>query len=142
MKKIVFCLIGLTLLIAANAQTNPVKKLAPGIYYLFGDELQHRSANCVWVILNDYVLVIDANYPWAAKDILKEIRKTTAKPVRFVFNTHYHHDHSFGNGVFADAGATIISSTAAAAEMKTLGRHEWEANYSGQSLADYRQVFP
>jgi glyoxylase-like metal-dependent hydrolase (beta-lactamase superfamily II) len=88
------------------------------------------------------VLVIDANYPWGATEILQEIRKTTTKPVRFVFNTHYHHDHSFGNCVFVDSGATIVSTNATANEMKTLGQREWDQNYSGQSLQGYRREFP
>ena len=124
------------------AQTSPVRELAPGVYFYFGDELQHKPTNCVWIIFNEYVLVIDANYPWGAKEIISEIRKTTTKPIRFVFNTHYHHDHSFGNCVFADAGATIVSTKQTLEEMKTLGQIEWDQNYSGQSLKGYRRVFP
>lgn len=124
------------------AQTKPVRELAPGVFYYYGDELQHRSANCLWIVFKDYVLVIDANYPWAAKEIIQEIRKTTAKPVRFVFNTHYHHDHSFGNAVFVDSGATIISTKQTLHEMKTFGQREWDQNYSGQSLQGYRREFP
>jgi cyclase len=88
------------------------------------------------------VLVIDANYPWGAQEIIREIRKTTVKPVRFVFNTHYHHDHSFGNSVFVDSGATIVSTKETAVEMKTLGQHEWDQNYGGRSLRGYRREFP
>lgn len=33
----------------------------------------------------------------------------TTKPVRFVFNTHYHGDHVNGNAAFANAGATIVA---------------------------------
>lgn len=142
MKKIVSGLVVLFIAICAFTQTTAVRELAPGVFYYFGDELQHRSANCVWIVFKEYVLVLDANYPWGAKDILAEIKKTTSKPVRFVLNTHYHHDHSFGNGVFVDSGATIISTTATAAEMKTLGRNEWTQNYSGQPLDGYSQVFP
>ena len=124
------------------AQSKPVRELAPGVYYYFGDELQKKPANCVWIVFNDYVLVIDANYPWGAGEITKEIRKTTDKPVRFVFNTHYHHDHSFGNCVFVDSGATIVSTKETAAEMKTHGQREWDENWSGQSLGGYRREFP
>jgi len=123
-------------------QVVPVRELAPGVFYYFGDELKHRSANCVWVVFKDYVLVIDANYPWGAKDILQEIKRTTDKPVRFVFNTHYHHDHTFGNGVFVESGATVVSTATTAEEMMTLGRNEWTSNYSGQPLDAYTQVFP
>jgi glyoxylase-like metal-dependent hydrolase (beta-lactamase superfamily II) len=124
------------------AQATVVRQLAPDVYVYIGDELQHKPANCLWVIFNDYVLVADANYPWGAKEILKEIRKTSSKPVKFVFNTHYHHDHSFGNSVFVDSGATIISTAVTADEMKSLGQKEWDQNWSGQSLAGYRREYP
>ncbi|HEY6974781.1 MAG TPA: MBL fold metallo-hydrolase [Chitinophagaceae bacterium] len=142
MKKIFLWLLHLLGTGSLFAQTKLVQELAPGVYYYFGDELQHKSANSLWVVFKDYVLVVDANYPWGALEIMQEIRKTTTKPVRFVFNTHYHHDHSFGNCVFVDSGATIVSTTKTANEMKTLGRQEWEQNYSGQSLKGYRQEFP
>jgi cyclase len=135
-------LTALVITLSSQAQSNAARELAPGVFYFFGDELQHRSANCVWVVFKDYVVMIDANYPWAAKELLQEIRKTTDKPIRFVLDTHYHHDHTFGNGIFADAGATIVSTTATASEMKTLGKREWEHNYSGQPLEGYTQVFP
>ncbi|MBK7609717.1 MAG: MBL fold metallo-hydrolase [Saprospiraceae bacterium] len=122
----------------------PVRQLAPGVYYYFGDEINQKSANCLWVIFKEYVLVVDANYPWGAEEILLEIRKTTDKPVRFVFNTHYHHDHTFGNSVFADAGAIIVSSTETATEMRTLGQIEWArgTSYSGRSMDGIKRVFP
>jgi cyclase len=88
----------------------PVAQLAPGVFVWQGDTNIRRPANCTWVIFKDYVLVIDANFPWGAREILPEIRKTTTKPLRFVFNTHYHSDHSFGNGVFMAEGATIVAS--------------------------------
>lgn len=126
----------------AFSQTAPVNEIAPGVFYYFGDEIRHRSANCVWIVFDRYVVIVDANYPWAAKEILEEVRKTTDKPVRFVVNTHYHHDHTFGNSVFRDADAVIVSTEAAGREMKTLGKKEWDQNYSGQPLDGYTQVFP
>jgi glyoxylase-like metal-dependent hydrolase (beta-lactamase superfamily II) len=87
-----------------------VAQLAPGVFVWQGDTNIRRPANCTWIIFKDYVLVIDANFPWGAREILPEIKKTTTKPLRFVFNTHYHSDHSFGNGVFMAEGATIVAS--------------------------------
>lgn len=126
------------------SQTEPVRELAPGVFYYFGDEKQQKSANCTWIVFKDYVLAIDANYPWGAQEIIKEIRKTSAKPIRFVFNTHYHHDHTFGNGIFADAGATIVSTHTTAEEMRTLGQYEWEhgSEYSGRNMKGFRREFP
>jgi cyclase len=142
MNKIFRWLVALFISSSVFAQSKPVRELAPGVYYYFGDELQGKSANCVWIVFSNYVLAIDANYPWGAEEIIREIHKTTDRPIRFVFNTHYHHDHSFGNSIFVDSGATVVSTKEAAAEMKTLGRHEWDQNYSGRSLQGYRQEFP
>ncbi|HLK27699.1 MAG TPA: MBL fold metallo-hydrolase [Puia sp.] len=127
-----------------SAQSKPVRELAPGVFYYFGDELQQKSANCIWIIFKDYVLAVDANYPWGAQEIIGEIRKTTSKPIRFVFNTHYHHDHTFGNSVFVDSGATVVSTQETADEMHTLGQKEWDrgTSYSGRNMKAYRREFP
>jgi glyoxylase-like metal-dependent hydrolase (beta-lactamase superfamily II) len=62
------------------------------------------------VIGDDGVAVIDTFQKVdAAKSLLVEIRKMTQLPVKYVINTHYHIDHVTGNGVFAEAGATIIA---------------------------------
>jgi cyclase len=135
----------LVAVVSVAAQTRPAKEISPGVFYYFGDELQGKSANCVWIVFNDYVLAIDANYPWGATEILEEIKKTTTRPVRFVFNTHYHHDHSFGDSVFVDAGATVVSTTATMEEMRgTLGQREWNRGMkpAGHTMQGYRREFP
>src|SRR5689334_20321761 len=83
------------LLVAAWSQEQKVFQLAPGVFYWQGDTAIRRPANCTWVLFKDYVVVVDANFPWGAREILPEIKKTTNLPVRFVFNTHYHADHTF-----------------------------------------------
>jgi glyoxylase-like metal-dependent hydrolase (beta-lactamase superfamily II) len=127
-----------------SAQPSPTHQLAPNVYFYAGDELQQKSANCLWVIFKDYVLAIDANYPWGAQEILEEIKKTTDKPVRFIFNTHYHHDHTFGNSVFVDAGAIVVASQVASDEMHTLGQIEWNrgTSYSGRDMKKFRREYP
>jgi cyclase len=142
--KLLFASLSLTAVVSLAAQKPIVKQLAPGVYYYYGDEAQQKSANCTWIIFKDYVLAIDANYPWGAEEILQEIKKTTDKPVKFVFNTHYHHDHTFGNAVFVEAGATVVSTAATAQEMRTLGQNEWDhgSDYSGRNMDGYRREFP
>jgi cyclase len=93
-----------------------VRQLAPSVYCWIGDRPTHQQTNVGWVVFRDYVLVIDANFPWAAPKIIREIRKTTDKPIRFVFNTHYHADHSYGNIVFVRAGAAVVATQAFAQE--------------------------
>jgi glyoxylase-like metal-dependent hydrolase (beta-lactamase superfamily II) len=79
-------------------------------------------ANCTWILFKDYVLVIDANFPQGAREILPLIRKTTAKPIRFLFDTHWHLDHSAANSLYVEAGAAIVCSMACAEELRTKGK--------------------
>jgi len=87
----------------AASQSNLINQVAPGVYYRTVEPSKNIIANTGWVVFRDYVLVIDANFPWGAKSILPDIRKTTDKPVRYVFDTHYHGDHAWGNSVWVDA---------------------------------------
>ena len=99
------------------AQINTVQTVAPGVYFHEGDPRRGHSNNG-WIVLDDFVLVIDANYPSGAKIVMPQIATTTDKPVRFVFNTHHHGDHAYGNQLWSDAGATIVGSVGMLEEMK------------------------
>ena len=71
---------------------------------------QRSYSNAGVVIGDDGVLVIDTlTSDAAAGHLLKEIRKLTNLPVKFVINTHYHGDHVAGNKVFSSAGATVLA---------------------------------
>src|SRR3954464_5404831 len=102
-------------------QSHSVHELAPGVFVWQGDRDNREPANCTWVVFKDYVLVIDANFPWGAREILPRIKATSNKPIRFVFDTHYHSDHTFGNSIFTDNGASIICSEVCAEELRTKG---------------------
>lgn len=133
-------------LLAAVPQ-NPaseVKEISPGVWVRLGDRARNQPANAGWVIFKDYVLVIDANYPWGAKEILPEIKKTSNKPIRFVFNTHYHGDHAYGGSLFTDQGAQIVCSTACGEESMTKGQAGWDNNKAtGEfSLKPYKLAHP
>jgi cyclase len=144
-RRITFWLV-LTFLLATGVygEESHMQKLAPDVFFWQGDHVLRKPANCTWIILKDYVVVVDANFPWAAREIIPEIRKTTNKPVRFVFDTHYHSDHTFGNSVFADAGASVIMSDASAEELKTKGKAAWDGwKETGEhSLIGFRLEYP
>lgn len=115
----------LLLFFAARGQTDRMRELAPGVYFWQGDPDKRQPANCTWVVFKDYVLVIDANFPWGAREILPRIKASTDKPIRFVFDTHYHSDHTYGNSIFVDAGASIVCSDPCAEELRTKGAKGW-----------------
>lgn len=121
-----------------------VRELAPGVYVRMGNRDRRQPANTGWVVFRDYVLVIDANFPWGAREILPEIRKTTSKPIRFVFNTHYHGDHAYGGSVFTSSGATVVCSADCAAESRSKGQSGWDKNTeTGEySLKPYHLAHP
>ncbi len=88
-----------------------VTQLAPGVYFRKTQILpEFIGCNQGWVIFKDYVLVIDANFPNQAEELIKEVRKTTDKPIRYVFDTHYHGDHADGNVIFEKNGAISVAS--------------------------------
>jgi cyclase len=128
--------------ILGHAQSGSVKNIAPGVYVWQGDRDKREPANCMWVIFKNYVLVVDANFPWGAREILPQIKATTDKPIRFVLNTHYHGDHAYGNAIFVDAGAMIVNSEATDEEARTRGADGWKNwNDPTHSLKDTREEF-
>ncbi len=67
-------------------------------------------SNAGFVVTDDGVVVVDAlGSPPLATELLAQIRRVTAQPVRYVIVTHYHADHIYGLQVFKAAGATILA---------------------------------
>src|SRR5215218_8342608 len=91
-----------------------VVKLADGIY-----TIRHKDApdtfpqgNTTVIIGDREVLVVNSCYlPSSAREDIAEIRKWTNKPVRYLVNTHWHFDHTMGNGTYWDSfpGLNIIA---------------------------------
>lgn len=122
----------------AASQSNLVREIAPGVFVRLAEPDKKIIANAGWIVFRDYVLVVDANYPWGARAILADLRKTTNKPIRFVFDTHYHADHAFGNSLFVDAGATIICSQDCVEESKRKNSVAW-SNDKGEGEFNLKQ---
>jgi cyclase len=118
--RIAFLLLPLTFistaLLSQTAQTAPapppltIKKVGEGVYASINPDGGKAGSNAGFIVGEDSVLVVDTHVDAAAgRQLLEEIRKVTALPVRFVVNTHYHLDHTGGNSVFAEAGATLLA---------------------------------
>jgi glyoxylase-like metal-dependent hydrolase (beta-lactamase superfamily II) len=121
---------------------NDVVEIAPGVFFRYSSisatdmTVPFGGSNNVWVVFKEYVVVIDANFPKEAGDVLADIRKTTNLPIKYVLDTHHHGDHAYGNCVWAKAGAQIVAHTSAARLLKTTGPKDWES--AGKNRADIR----
>jgi glyoxylase-like metal-dependent hydrolase (beta-lactamase superfamily II) len=88
-----------------------------------------------WIMFEDYVLVIDANYPAGAKLIISKIRALTDKPIRFAFDTHHHGDHAYGNQVYVENGGVPVAHTGVIEEMK-----RYETGYYGHGPGRWEEA--
>jgi glyoxylase-like metal-dependent hydrolase (beta-lactamase superfamily II) len=69
------------------------------------------DVNSVFVLTSDGVVVLDSQLlPRHAEAVIREIRARTDHPIRYVSNSHHHPDHTFGNPVFLEQGAELVSS--------------------------------
>jgi cyclase len=127
-----------------ETQVQSVHQLAPGVWMRQGDKDARQPANTSWIEFTDFVVVIDANTPWGIQAALPEIRKTTDKPIRYAFDTHYHWDHTQGNSLLVDQGVTVVCSADCAAELLGKGQGEWTnmASNPQYSLAPFRLQQP
>jgi len=104
-----------------------VTELAPGVFFRKTQtEPEFIGCNQGWVIFKDYVLVIDANFPNQADEVIQLIQAQTDKPIRYVFDTHYHGDHADGNMRYV--GATPVASERSRLEFDTKGLAGFESS--------------
>jgi len=88
--------------------------IAPGVYVIRHEDAPDTfpQGNTTVIVGERDVLAVDSCYlPSSAKKDIQQIQKWTNKPVRYLVNTHWHYDHTMGNGVYKDAfsGLTIIA---------------------------------
>ena len=82
-----------------------------GGVYVYSSPDYTLDVNTLYVTTSDGVVVVDSQLlPRHAERVLRDIRARTDAPIRYVTNSHHHPDHVFGNLVFAEAGAELVSS--------------------------------
>ncbi len=127
---------------ALGAEVGTVDPVAHDVYFHQGllSDTADAVCNNGWIIFEDYVLVIDANFPAGARQIIGKIRSLTTKPIRFALDTHHHGDHAYGNQIYVDNGAVPIAHTGVIEEMKRYetGYYDskpgaWEAAAKGRA---------
>jgi cyclase len=127
---------------------NEVREVAPGVFFRYSSisatdkTVPFGGSNNIWVVFGDYVVVVDANFPKEAGDVMAAVKKTTDKPIRYVFDTHHHGDHAYGNAVFAQNGASIISQANCARWLREKGAKEFaDAGRGPTGRKDIAQSF-
>ena len=76
-----------------------VSKVAGNVYMLVG-----AGGNIGASVGDDGIVIVDDQYAPLAEKIREALKGITDKPVRFIINTHYHEDHTGGNGFFQKPG--------------------------------------
>jgi cyclase len=109
---VAFVLAVLTLQVAlASAQQRDFSKVEVKTTQLAEDVymLQGAGGNIGVCVGPEGVLVIDDQFAPLTDKIMAAIKAISDKPVRFLFNTHFHGDHTGGNENFGKAGVAIIA---------------------------------
>ena len=106
MKFLIFLILTFSFLKAFDYKLKPIK-LNENSYYFYGKEEYFSPlnggdiANVSFIITENSVILIDtgSSYEYGLQ-IKKEIEKITAKPIKYIINTHHHPDHFLGNSAF------------------------------------------
>lgn len=99
--------------VSAQSQEPGLTKLSEHVYAAAGfkNPTIRRSfgVNSGVIVGDDAVLVIDTRISAKkAQELIADIKQVTDKPIKYVVNTHYHLDHTWGNCEFVKLGAVVI----------------------------------
>lgn len=110
---------------AAPAVEVDFRPVADGVYAHIGDkgartaENEGLNANLGLVVTPAGAVLIDSGATYqSARQIHEAVKKVTAQPVRWVFNTGSQDHRWLGNGYFAGQGAEVIAHANAEADMR------------------------
>src|SRR5690242_5825915 len=123
---LVFATLGGIALFVSRSDANPetVRLIAPGVWFREGD-MDQGHCNNVIIEMKDYLIIVDANFPSGAKVAMADAKRVSSKPVKYVFDTHHHGDHLYGNPIWTQAGATTLAFPGVAQELKRLEPQRW-----------------
>jgi len=106
-----------------------------GVYAALARPQVMTNCNAAIFVNSADVVVVDAHSkPSAAAALIAQIKKeVTAKPVRYLVNTHFHWDHTQGDAAYKASGAKvdIIASDTTKQLMTQLSRNRLKESLDG-----------
>ena len=92
---------------AAPAPDRPAYRfaeIAGGVYFASGTGAMTVMSNSLVIVNDDHVMLVDTSVtPAAARALISQVHdELTDKPIRYVFNSHYHFDRAHGNQVLGE----------------------------------------
>ncbi len=121
----------------SDANPETIRLVTPGVWFREGDMEQGHSNNVI-IEMKDYMIVVDANFPSGARAAMEDVKRLTKKPVKYVFDTHHHGDHLYGNPLWTQAGATTIAFKQVGEELKRFEPARWRD--AAKSRADVAEL--
>ncbi len=122
----------------SDAKPETLRIIVPGVWFREGDMDQGHSNNVI-IEMKEYLIVVDANFPSGARGAMADAKRLSNKPVKYVFDTHHHGDHLYGNSIWTQAGATTIAFKEVADELKRFEPARWlEAAKTRQDVAELK----
>src|SRR5271163_1657757 len=136
------CVLFLTLAFIAYRQPaytqNPapakltLNKVKDDLYEIEGD-----GGNVAAYITDEGVILIDDKFDQDHQSIVDGVKSVTNQPIKYIINTHYHQDHSGGNGQFLPT-AEIISTAMA---RTNIVEHKQQGNVQPPPVSPARITF-
>ena len=108
-----------------HAEPDQVRMIVPGVWFREGDIEGQGHCNNIIIEMKDYLIVVDANFPSGARLAMQTAKRISDKPVKYVFDNHHHGDHSYGNAVWTEAGATTLAYAGVADELRRYEPARW-----------------
>ena len=138
---------------AARAQSNSsdlpklfnIEKLAEGIYAAIAKPAALINCNAVIFEQDRDIMIVDTHSkPSAAISLLSQIRREVSpKPVKYIVNSHFHWDHTQGNGAYRRIApnADVVSSEVTRQLLSENGakRMKDSVGQAEKALAGYRE---
>jgi cyclase len=103
-----------------------VKPIVKGVWFREGDFQHFGHCNNVIIEMKDYLIVVDANFPSGARAAMADAKKLSTKPVKYVFDTHHHGDHAYGNAVWTQNGVITLAYKGVVDEMNRYEPARWQ----------------